>query len=487
VVKKKLEKYEVDDLSGDWSETYAQAGARYMRPLRVCGNCHTDVPYQTAKFCKNCDEGLALTIFQKAILRPPRRDISSQHDAASSSPVDSSEASEAAACGASSGRRKMRWRYAASGRQPDAPDCGAASERRKKRKRYTASGNQHDAAACGAASGRRRVYEDERSGAATGSVGIIAAAGGPSEEVFQYVAHHSVSSSIEYIDFDEKPRFMALVGMTDSMQQAEHIEGMELGDLMFNWASAAKDRDQGGKGRQPAEGAAYAMLQFHVVGRLEFRDGPICSSVAVSHILEYAREDTSNWQAETPVGSPALPFRKSPLVRQRAEIDAILKYHDGEARVWQSQPEHWEPLLESIIAEWGEVGMGSEFAGTRLQRTAAARGAAYVKREIDHCSRRRSVEDFGSSYTLSTLSCGRPDLNNAVSTLVVRGVASNQVGASLYWLRRVHVITLPEVYSNYQHDETFDTIYAAWLEGAVVFRKRAMRGTAGGRRKRSQA
>jgi hypothetical protein len=293
------------------------------------------------------------------------------------------------------------------------------------------------------------------------------------------VAHHSVSSSLEYIDFEEKPRFMSLVGMTDSMQEAVHLEGMELGELMFNWPSEAEVRDQGGKGRQPAEGAAYALLQFHIVGRLEFRDGPICSSVAVSHIFEYAREDTSNWQAETTVGSPALPLRKSPLVRQRAEIDAILKYHDGEARIWQSQPEHWEPLLESTIAEWGEVGMGRDFAGTRLQRTAAARGAAYVKREIDHCSRRRSVEDFGSSYTLSTLSCGRPDLNNAVSTLVVRGVASNQVGASLYWLRRVHVITLPEVYSNYQHDETFDTIYAAWLEGAVVFRKRAMRGTAG--------
>jgi len=397
--------------------------------------------------------------------------------------VDSSEASEAAACGAASGRRKMRRRYAASGRQPDAPDCGAASGRRKKRKRYT----EHDAAACGAASGRRRVYEDERSGAATGSGGILAAAGGPSEEVFQYVAHPSVSNSLEYIDFDDKPRFMSLVGMTDSMQEALHLEGMEVGELMFNWTRMAEDRAQGGKGRPPAEGAAHALLMFHVAARIEFRDGPISSSVAVAHIFEFAREDTSNWRAEKPVGSPALPLRLSPLVRQRAEIGAILKYHDGEARIWQTRPEHWEPLLESTIAEWGEVGMGRDFAGTRLQRTAAARGAAYVKREIDHCSRRRSVEDFGSSYTLSTLSCGRPDLNNAVSTLVVRGVASNQVGASLYWLRRVHVITLPEVYSNYQHDETFDVIYAAWLEGAVVFRKRAMRGTAGGRRKRSQA
>ena len=249
--KTKLETYEVDDLSGDWSETDEQAGALHRRPLRVCGNCRKEIPYQTAKFCRNCGEGLALTVFQKAILIPPRRDISSQHDAASSSPVDSSEASEAAACGAASGRRKMRWRYAASGRQPDAPDCGAASERRKKRKRYTASGNQHDAAACGAASGRRRVYEDERSGAATGSGGIIAAAGGPSEDVFQYVAHHSVSSSLEYIDFDEKPRFMSLVGMTDSMQEALHLEGMEVGELMFNWTRMAEVRAQGGKaGRQ---------------------------------------------------------------------------------------------------------------------------------------------------------------------------------------------------------------------------------------------
>jgi hypothetical protein len=275
--------------------------------------------------------------------------------------------------------------------------------------------------------------------------------------------------------------------MADSMQEAVHLEGIEVGELMFNWARIAEDKAQGGKGRPPAESAAYALLQFHVANRIEFRDGPISSSVAVAHIFEFARQDTSNWRAEKPVGSPPLPLRLSPLVRQRAEIDAILKYHDGEARIWQIRPELWEPLSESTILEWGEVGMGRDFPGTLLQTTAAARGAAFLKSEIGFCSGRRSVEDFGSSYTLSTRSCGRPDLDNAVSTLVVRGCSSSEVGASLYWLRRVRVITLAEVFSNYQHDETFDNIYAAWLEGAVVFRKRTMRGTAGGSRKRRQA
>jgi hypothetical protein len=481
-VNKKQEAHEVDYLSEDWSETDEQAGALHRRPIRVCGKCRKEIPYQTAespaKFCRYCGEGLALPSFPKAI--PPQRDIVSQHDAASSSPVDSSEASEAEPS------RKKRRRYAASGSQRDAAACGAASGRRKKRRRYTASGNQPDAAACGAASGRRRAYEDERSGAATGSGRITAAAGGTSGDPLRYVAHRSVSNALEYIDFYDRPRLLSLLGMTDSMQEAGHLQGIEVGELMFKCGRMA-EAAQGGKCRPPAEAAAYALLQVHVDNRIAFRDGPISSSVAVAHIFEFARQDTSNWRAEKLVGSPPLPLRLSPLARQRAEIEAILKYHDGEARIWQIGPELWEPLSESTIVEWGEVGMGCDFPGTRLQTTAAARGAAYLKREIENCSRRRSVEDFGSSYTLSTRSCGRPDFNNAVSTLVVRGFSSSQVGASLYWLRRVRVISLAEVFWNYQHDETFDTIYAAWLEGAVVFRKRAMRGTAGGSRKRSQA
>ena len=79
---------------------------------------------------------------------------------------------------------------------------------------------------------------------------------------------------------------------------------------------------------------------------------------------------------------------------------------------------------------------------------------------------------------------GGPDLGSAVSTLVVRALPHDKAGAPDYWLRRVHVITLAEVFTNFQHDEVLASIYDAWLEGAVVIRKRQMRGTSGGRRPR---
>ena len=123
--------------------------------------------------------------------------------------------------------------------------------------------------------------------------------------------------------------------------------------------------------------------------------------------------------------------------------------------------------------------MGLGYPGTSLASTSAARGAEFRR------SPRRDVVDFGRYSISSPQPEGGPDLDNAVSTLVARAFPSSRAGAPKYWLRRVHVITLAEVFDNYKNDWGFETIYDAWREGRVVIKKRAaMRGCAGGRRKK---
>ena len=70
----------------------------------------------------------------------------------------------------------------------------------------------------------------------------------------------------------------------------------------------------------------------------------------------------------------------------------------------------------------------------------------------------------------------QPDINSAVSTLVVRGKKGSKV---LYWLRQVRVTTLPEVYADFQHEFPFADIYEAWQEGACVIRRHPPRGVVG--------
>ena len=166
------------------------------------------------------------------------------------------------------------------------------------------------------------------------------------------------------------------------------------------------------------------------------------------------------------------------------EIAAILKEHDGEARVWQTYPETWVPLVDSEIMCAGEAGMGLDYNGTLVESTSAARGAAFSKRHAGRCRCIRDVVDFGSYYAVPQ-SGGGPDLNNAVSTLVVRALPSTSSDAPKYWLRKVKVISLAEAFFHFRHAETFENIYRAWLEGRVVIRKRATRGIPSGKRKRA--
>lgn len=65
--------------------------------------------------------------------------------------------------------------------------------------------------------------------------------------------------------------------------------------------------------------------------------------------------------------------------------------------------------------------MGSDYNGSFVECSSAARGAAFRDRDSGKLSDLRDVVDFGDYYKVDQRR-GCPDLENAVSTIVVRSL-----------------------------------------------------------------
>ena len=182
--------------------------------------------------------------------------------------------------------------------------------------------------------------------------------------------------------------------------------------------------------------------------------------------MHFRRKEKSNWKASDSAN------------KRGDEVAAYLKQHEGEARVWQTTPETWLPLFDKEIQGSGESGIGSDYNGTLVERSSAARGAAFRERDIGELSDVRDVVDFGDYYKVDQTR-GGPDLDSAVSTLVVRLLPCSDPTAPGYWFRKVEVLTLAEAFFWFRYADSFKNIYTAWVEGRVVFYKRSARGSSG--------
>ena len=166
----------------------------------------------------------------------------------------------------------------------------------------------------------------------------------------------------------------------------------------------------------------------------------------------------------------------------RSEVEHYFKQHEGEARVWQTEPEQWLPLVTRDYGqrrrdgqpaategltnpELGENDMGIEYDGTTIGVTHADRAREFYKSQSGFRTQRRLVTEFGPTQKSDDLDDNlQPDINSAVSTLVVRGKKGSEV---LYWLCQVRVISLPEEYASFQHDLFFCS-YLRRLAGGCV-------------------
>ena len=197
-------------------------------------------------------------------------------------------------------------------------------------------------------------------------------------------------------------------------------------------------------------------------------------TVASHSIERMTRRQTTNWVMSS-----------QRRYNQRSEIESAFKAHEGEARVWQTSREEWFPLRHDGILACGEKCMGLNFPGTSIGRTKAARGAEFVESKARDTSGMRDVFEFGEWDRVDdnlSMDTPGPDLNSAVSTLVVRtrvGDTPLPDTAPKYWVRKVRIIGLPELYHHYKDELSWHGIYNAYVEGRVVVRRRAVRGVAG--------
>ena len=201
------------------------------------------------------------------------------------------------------------------------------------------------------------------------------------------------------------------------------------------------------------------------------------------------RKRTSWWK---PARYNSYSDGTSDLHNKIHEVDMYLKVHKGEARVWQNGPEEWIPLDGTKAMGGAASGaalldldrMGMTYKGIAIGRTQEECTAEFYKSES--CSdqdivKRRIVMEFGPHGQPAArgqyASVEQPNLNDAVSTLIVRGSLGQR---TKYWLRKVNVITLPEVFKNFQNYMTWFQLYKTWLEGACVIRAHPRRGTTAG-------
>ena len=321
--------------------------------------------------------------------------------------------------------------------------------------------------------------QPERQAAAAGPAASAAAAArarGAKARAATEVVQVNVPDRIEYHNVADRPLLNALADDWLSFTHAEDLEVHDVAVMMLAWSTEAQPAAASGATRGPAETVCFQIMQKHKEHKKKWKESdPSISSMSMSE-RSLRRADTSNWKSGD----------KSTLHQlQRGEIEAIMKSHEGEARLWQTEPECWVPLVDEGILASGLAGMGQDQAGTHIRRTSLCRGGEFgLLARPTFWGKLRDVVDFGPYLTASPQPEGGPNLDDAVSTLVVRAFPSSREGAPEYWLRKVWVITLAEVLNNFKDDEAFDAIYQAWCEGPVVIRARPPRGVAAGRGRR---
>ena len=162
-------------------------------------------------------------------------------------------------------------------------------------------------------------------------------------------------------------------------------------------------------------------------------------------------------------------------------VEMHLQHHQGEARAWHVGPEQWVPVDaagSAVLLELEKSGQltyeGTTIGRTQQQRTQEFYASRYAWSEETHIRYgQRTLMEFGQvKRPVARGQDGQPDLDDAMSTLIVRGAGPPGQSTPRYWLRKVHVITLSELLMVYKDDATWKFLYETWLEGSCVFRSK---------------
>ena len=130
---------------------------------------------------------------------------------------------------------------------------------------------------------------------------------------------------------------------------AEQLPGHDVGEMMLAWTEA---QPAARACRGPAQTLCHDIMELYKQKRNEWRDDSAHErSIATMsiHSSEMLRRETSNWKAAVQSDGGSVRLSAGMRYLQFAEIEAILKQHEGEARVWQTDAECWEQLQNAAI------------------------------------------------------------------------------------------------------------------------------------------
>jgi len=238
---------------------------------------------------------------------------------------------------------------------------GAAASRRRRDKEQSAAAS---GATLDRGSNNRRGGDKKRSVAASGAAGdqdSSAAASGASLDTGRSKRRHPrrprneakkicSPAELEYQQALRRPRRKhQLFVEGGGASFAEQLPGHDVGEMMLAWTQA---QPAARSCRGPAQTVCHDIMELYKQKRNEWRDDSAHErSIATMsiHSSEMLRRETSNWKAAVQSDGGSVRLSAGMKYLQFAEIEAILKQHEGEARVWQTDAECWEQLRDAAI------------------------------------------------------------------------------------------------------------------------------------------
>ena len=136
-----------------------------------------------------------------------------------------------------------------------------------------------------------------------------------------------------------------LAGAGGASHDVEPLRGHDVLDIMLSWREQPTERPDGQPAapREPARYVCWKLMELFKKAKKAYQEDSLSAfdeSIGQASV-ECKREDTSNWKREY---GGALKLRRPPHLERASEVEAILKEHEGEARVWQTSREEWFPI-----------------------------------------------------------------------------------------------------------------------------------------------
>ena len=193
-----------------------------------------------------------------------------------------------------------------------------------------------------------------------------------------------------------------------------------------------------------------------------------------SHLV--TRPETSNWSRTKRLPSGRV-ITLGQAAMAKAQIMSKLKFHFGEVRTWPPGKRD----------DWTALDVHCEMADD-IKATEAACGAANPLTNVDARKEDRqwyAWENegdlwgdpvFASDYSVMVDHCD-PDLNNAITTFIVRDKSFFQGFDHRWCVRDGQGITLAELLLQFKATHTYEQLYFSWLSCKLLIRRRLGRGT----------